>query len=249
MDSDNIKDLERLTQCTKTASKCIVCGKDLGDDAIYYINGDAFCSQSCRDISDYRDKYGAKIDKTISEYIRPIYANSDAALLANRFNNVGKVLGWNPVKKSPNGLIVHGKTGCGKTRCVSLLLKRLISEKLYGIERSLKVFYSGELERAILSAFGGSKTTYSTLIEQICAAKLLVIDDFGKERFTERFEISVFNIFECRISRCLPTIITTNYVGETLKSRFCDMDNFAPFYRRLIEFNEAVCLSPRKDLK
>lgn len=249
MDSDNIKELERLTQCTKTASKCVVCGKDLGDDAIYYINGDAFCSQSCRDISDYRDKYGAKIDKTISEYIRPIYADSDAALLANRFNNVEKVLGWNPVKKSPNGLIVHGKTGCGKTRCVSLLLKRLIPEKLYGIERSLKVFYAGELERAILSAFGGNKTSYSTLIEQICAAKLLVIDDFGKERFTERFETSVFNIFECRISRCLPTIITTNYVGETLKSRFCDMDNFAPFYRRLIEFNEAVCLSPRKDLK
>ena len=82
MDSDNIKELERLTQCTKTASKCVVCGKELGADAIYYINGDAFCSQSCRDISDYRDKYGAKIDKTISEYIRPIYANSDAALLA-----------------------------------------------------------------------------------------------------------------------------------------------------------------------
>lgn len=128
-------------------------------------------------------------------------------------------------------------------------MKRLISEKLYGIERSLKVFYAGELERAILSAFGGNKTSYSTLIEQICAVKLLVIDDFGKERFTERFEISVFNIFEYRISRCLPTIITTNYVGETLKSRFCDMDNFAPFYRRLIEFNEAVCLSPRKDFK
>lgn len=69
MDSDNIKELERLTQCTKTASKCVVCGKELGADAIYYINGDAFCSQSCRDISDYRDNYGGKIDKTIAEYI------------------------------------------------------------------------------------------------------------------------------------------------------------------------------------
>lgn len=103
MDSDNIKELERLTQCTKTASKCVVCGKALGADAIYYINGDAFCSQSCRDISDYRDKYGGKIEKTIAEYIRPIYANSDAALLANRFNNVGKFSAGIPLKSHRTG--------------------------------------------------------------------------------------------------------------------------------------------------
>lgn len=229
------------------AKVCSQCGKQLGEHAIRYINGDSFCCESCEKIFYNKQTYRFEISDVIKKNILPIYRNTtEAELRANLVNPavLDKVLSW---KMGAQGLALIGRTGCGKTRSLALLLKRLISVDLVGIESSLMVYYAGELERAIMESFGNKAKSYAELMRRLETCGLLVIDDFGKEKFTERYEVSVFQIFEKRTANQLPIIFTTNYKGKSLKARFSDQNNYEPFSRRLNEFFDRVVFT-RKEI-
>ncbi|MFI3236392.1 MAG: hypothetical protein R3Y47_00010 [Lachnospiraceae bacterium] len=222
------------------ATFCNACGKALNgtDDLHFFKNGEdvGFCNNECFESV----LYAEEISKVMKENLKPLYIRTDKSKLPIHKSKVDAILNWRPEMHNPNGLIIHGSTGKGKTRALTLLLQELIKKRLYGVKKSFKVFYSGELEREIMSQFGHNTKGYHALIDKLTKIELLVIDDFGKERFTERYEISIFNIFENRIANCLPTIMTTNYAGDSLKSLFTDLNSFEPFYRRLKEFNKII---------
>jgi DNA replication protein DnaC len=242
MTDSSMFDFPQIDFC-ESAVACSQCGKPLQANAIRYINGLAFCNSVCEKIANNKAKYGSKISEILEANTKPLYRNSDIELLKQNLTHperIEQVLNWSMTENSPNGLIIYGESGAGKTRALTLLLKKLITQDLVGVsEHSLKVFYAGELERAIMSSFGEIKN-YDKLIANLSNVGLLVIDDFGKEKFTERYEVAIFSIFENRISNLKPTIFTTNFVGKSFQDRFTSSEQFLPFYRRIKEFNTAI---------
>lgn len=232
-----------LQDRSQEATHCAYCGKQLNENSIRYINGEGFCDSVCEKVANNFNRYGTKIKEVLEQSTKPLYRNTSVEMLKGNLahpERIDQVLNWQYDAKSPNGLIIFGESGAGKTRALTLLLKKLITQDLVGVsEHSLKVFYAGELERAIMSSFGDIRN-YDKLIANLSNVGLLVIDDFGKEKFTERFEVAIFAIFENRISNLKPTIFTTNFVGESFQKRFTDKEQFQPFYRRIKEFNNAI---------
>ena len=228
---------------SQEATHCFNCGKALGSNAIRYINGEGYCSGECAKIYNNKSLYGGKIREVLDLNTKPLYRNTDIDVLKGNLahpERIDQVLNWQYNAKSPNGLIIYGESGVGKTRTLTTLLKKLIVRDLIGVANtSLKVFYAGELERYIMQSFTKCDN-YDKAISMLSNVGLLVIDDFGKEKFTERFEVAVFSIFENRISNLKPTIFTTNFVGEAFQKRFTSTEQFFPFYRRIKEFNNAI---------
>ena len=237
--AENPPDVSNIKYCTN-------CGKELTSDSIRYFNGDGFCCKDCDIAFSNKITYGVQIQDVIESNIPPIYRNTDEARLRENLVNpdvLDKVLSW---RMGSQGMAIIGRTGCGKTRAIALLLKRLISVDLVGVSTSLMVYYAGELERAIMGSFSNKAKSYDDLMRKLETCGLLVIDDFGKEKFTERYEVSVFQIFEKRAANLKPTIFTTNYKGETLKARFSDQNNYEPFSRRLNEFCDRVVFTRKE---
>lgn len=227
----------------KPAVICSECGKPLTDDAIQYINGEGFCNSVCEKLYNIKVSYETKINEVLEANTKPLYRNTNIEMLKQKLvhpERIEQVLNWSITDYSPNGIIIYGESGAGKTRALTMLLKKLISQDLVGVvNRSLKVFYAGELERCIMSSFGDIRN-YEKLIDTLSNVGLLIIDDFGKEKFTERYEVAIFSIFENRISNLKPTIFTTNFVGKSFQDRFSSTEQFLPFYRRIKEFNQAI---------
>lgn len=223
---------------------CDYCGKPLGEHAIHYVNGMAFCGNECEALYGEYSLHKGRISEVFYEKTLPLYRSNDIERIKSQLAKPERadiILNW---KMGQRGLAIMGSTGCGKTRLMTELLKRLIKQDLVGIKCSLEVFYAGELEREILSSFKVS-AQYSQLMYKLENCGLLVIDDFGKERFTERFELSVFQIFEKRMARQKPIIFTTNYKGEEFRARFSDAQNYEPLSRRINENFDRVILTKK----
>lgn len=230
---------------SKEATQCSNCGKPLDTNSIRYINGTGFCCDECDKIYSNREQYGVGIHDALERYILPVYKNTDINILKNNLSKpelVDRILNW---QMGSQGLAIIGDTGCGKTRILTALMKRLIKIDLVGVDKTLMVFYAGELERAIISSFSNKSKAYDDLMRQLENCSLLIIDDFGKEKFTERYEVSIFQIFEKRTANLRPTIFTTNFRGVDLRARFSDQNNYEPFSRRLNEFCDRILLSKK----
>jgi DNA replication protein DnaC len=69
--------------------------------------------------------------------------------------------------------------------------------------------------------------------------QILLIDDIGKGKMTDRAEMELFDLLETRTSHKLPTIWTANAKGDDLL-RMMSEDRGEPIIRRLSEFSEIV---------
>lgn len=245
----NIKPISQISDFliqdnSNEAVFCENCHTPLNESSIRYVNGIGFCSTHCETIYLNKIKFGSQISDALDFYIPPLYRDSNFNIIKQSLKfpqNFDRVIEWKP---NPKGLAIIGKTGSAKTRTLCILIKNLIEKYLVGITSSLKVFYAGELERAIISSFKKA-SEYDVLMRKLESCDLLIIDDFGKEKFTERYEVSVFQIFEKRFANLKPIIFTTNYRGEEFKARFSDMANYEPFSRRINEFMERINFSKK----
>jgi len=125
------------------------------------------------------------------------------------------------------GLLAFGETGTGKTRSVFLLLKRLCQEG----KRPL-VFTPIEFSHAVAEHMRGSGGR--AWIESLSERDLLVFDDLGKGKLTDRVESELFGLIDKRIANMLPTIITTNLTGDTMEG-VMTKDRAIPLVRRFRE--------------
>jgi hypothetical protein len=78
-------------------------------------------------------------------------------------------------------------------------------------------------------------------IAEYTRADWLLIDDIAKEKPTERFEITFYNLLEHRTSHCRPIIWTTNMPAAKFMARFSE-DRSEPIIRRLVEFAKIILL-------
>lgn len=65
---------------------------------------------------------------------------------------------------------------------------------------------------------------HGEVLEGIIAAPFLVLDDFGKEKLTERLAVDLFAIIDERTADKRPTVITTNLNGELLEAKLAAVE-------------------------
>lgn len=139
---------------------------------------------------------------------------------------VDKVYQW--FYTGGRGLILHGDYRSGKTRLAWHIVKRE-----FMANRSLKYFFSTVFTDKASEAHAECKA--SRFYEDLKRPDILFIDDLGKGRITHRAAESLFSVIDFRISEGKPTIMTTNFVGETLKGRIDDEDLAEALIHRMRE--------------
>lgn len=145
-----------------------------------------------------------------------------------------RVLEW---RYGPRGLLLHGDTGLGKSRCAWLLVKR---EFLAG--RSVRVLdCAAGIDYA--ARFSESTAAAARWVDQACRADLLLLDDVFKAKLTDSLECVLFAILDARDQAMLPIIVTTNDAPESLAPRL-SADRRAPLLRRLREMTQPVAFIP-----
>lgn len=145
-------------------------------------------------------------------------------------HSLDMVLRW---QFGAKGLILHGATGSGKSRCAWVLLKRE-----YVAGRSLRhLDYMAGIEYA--ERFHESPRAVREWMESMISTQLLFLDDIFKAKFTDSFENSIFSIISRRTEHGKPCILTTNDTGESLGERLSP-DRFEPLTRRLREFCTSI---------
>ncbi|HEV2320689.1 MAG TPA: hypothetical protein VGV18_13110 [Verrucomicrobiae bacterium] len=120
-----------------------------------------------------------------------------------------EVLAWN---YGPTGLLLHGATRRGKSRCAWLLARKMFDQGKS--VRALDALAGFEYATAFASAAGAH-----AWINDYCRCGLLFFDDVFKARLTDSFEAAVFAIAEYRQSHKLPVLASLNDTGETLMAR------------------------------
>jgi hypothetical protein len=158
------------------------------------------------------------------------FQDTDPARLAGSLSNA---INWSPDKKP--FLLLHGTTGAGKTRTAWIVFDRLWRQ---GFPAKAIWLPMRKLEAAIERGFEDHK--HGQVIDLFCTVPLLCLDDLGKERLTARMETDLFGIIDERTQNLRPTIITTNYNGNTLLERFGNQETGQALLRRLREYSTAV---------
>lgn len=123
------------------------------------------------------------------------------------------VLNFDSKAESGTGLILSGPNGTGKTHlavsCITAMQHvgrdGLLFRTAAGIQREIKSSWDRHIsETAVMQA-------YTTL-------PLLVMDDIGKQTHTDYMQHCLYEIFDERYARRLPTVITTNLTPSSLAS-------------------------------
>jgi len=133
----------------------------------------------------------------------------------------------------PTGLVLHGPSGTGKSRCGWLLI-----EREYKLGRnSASMDSTAGLKYA--SKFSTSAAVVEEWIDGFIKCDLLFMDDIFKNKLTDSFEGVIFTLLDQRIQQMKPTIITSNDTGKTLTSRMTE-DRGEPLIRRLREHSRMI---------
>jgi DNA replication protein DnaC len=81
---------------------------------------------------------------------------------------------------------------------------------------------------------------HGKVLDILISCPVLVLDDLGKERLTQRLESDLFAVLDERTSNLRTTIITTNYTGDKLVDRFQNKETGVALVRRLRDYFVAI---------
>jgi len=143
-----------------------------------------------------------------------------------------RVTGWRP--GDGKGLAIVGPEGTGKSLSLWALARELEREGTQPV-----VMSGVELGRILARAARDIEA-----VDWLCRARVLMIDDLGKERATPAVGALMWELFEKRYQRRSPLIITTRFSGEAMRDRFSEAFLGDDIRRRLNELCHAVRFQP-----
>jgi DNA replication protein DnaC len=111
-------------------------------------------------------------------------------------------------------VLLEGSYGCGKTHLAAAIANA-------AVERGVPTLFITvpDLLDNLRFAYNSPETTFEARFEDIRAAGLLVMDDFGTHNATSWAQEKLFQIINYRYINKLPTIVTTNLVLDEIESR------------------------------
>lgn len=126
--------------------------------------------------------------------------NTKAVRIARNY-----VAHFDEMYSAAKGLILYGPTGTGKTYLADCIANALM-------EKGIPV-----LVTSIVALTRGLGEQLPTVLQKMKNAHLLVLDDFGAERFTDFKSEQIFDVIDTRYGSKKPMIITTNYSLKEMK--------------------------------
>jgi DNA replication protein DnaC len=186
--------------------------------------------ESKRRDEEERSESSRRLMNRFKESVPPFYHDTDKKLLDA--NLVAAIDAW---EFNPIGIGMVGRSGKGKTRLAVELLKRFT---LSG-KRSMYL-PATSFANACSDQFSQDHRTSNAAEDLLHEAKttdLLLFDDLGKNRMTDRAESTLYELLETRTSHRRPTIWTSNSNGKELFKMFSP-DRADAILRRLIEFSK-----------
>ena len=145
-----------------------------------------------------------------------------------------KAEAWEP-QDDKCGLILHGETGGGKSRAAWLTFNKLWLRHYPDRCLFLQMRkFEGLIEK------GFDDRDHGKVLDILISCPVLVLDDLGKERLTQRLESDLFAVLDERTSNLRTTIITTNYTGDKLVDRFQNKETGVALVRRLRDYFVAI---------
>ena len=162
----------------------------------------------------------------------PLYRESDPERIPAAFLRECEAWQYNPV-----GIGLVGPAGCGKTRAAWMLLKRLHMSGLRVFGVTATAFAKACADQWHDNA--QAKALAEDTLTRCRRTKVLLLDDLGKQKMTERSELELFDLLEHRSSHELPIIWTANAAKGDLR-KMLSSDRGEPILRRLSEFTKII---------
>jgi DNA replication protein DnaC len=159
----------------------------------------------------------------------PLYQR-DLPLELERQRWVSDVLSW---QYGPQGLLVVGKTGTGKTWVMWRLLRRLLEQG-----RSVVVLDAVTYRSGLANAAREGET--ELYVRRLSSAEVLYWDDFGQTHLSEAASEMLLHLVEQRASHERPLLLTSQYSGGALESQFQRPEMAAAVRRRFNEFCRVI---------
>jgi DNA replication protein DnaC len=147
---------------------------------------------------------------------------------------------WEQLKKwkpEQGWLGLVGETGRSKTRCLSLLAKRLAWNG-YKLEWCIATRFQWAAQRQWSDDEGYKAREW---LRRWKRAEVLILDDLGKQKWTDSVEQEFFDMLEHRTSNELLTLWSANtHPEQMIKAKQLTRDRGAPIVGRLLDFSEIV---------
>ena len=129
------------------------------------------------------------------------------------------------------GLLLYGRTGCGKTHLGVAVLREIVRTGGKGAWVTAPEMLLS-IRRAFRDESGKSE---DELIAEWATKPFLVLDDLGAEKDSEHALATLYLIIDRRNREEMPTVVTTNYTPEEIEeklggriaSRLSDMKNIS----------------------
>jgi len=225
---------------TKTAT-CSDCATPFTFEPITFGNKVVFSPTKCDPCTEKYIAYAeqdaqkrrenARRDR-FAQMIPPIYLDTLPERIPDRLREATEMWEYNPM-----GIGIIGMSGKCKTRSAVLLLERMHDE-------GRTTFYISATDLALNSAnqFADNPATKNiacSILTMCRSAEVLLLDDLGKGKMTDRAETELYDLLEYRTSRRLPMIWTSNSDASGLHPMFLP-DRADAIIRRLVEFSQIV---------
>jgi len=140
----------------------------------------------------------------------------------------GTIVRW--LEKHRKGsAIISGGTAIGKTFASCRVLSGEIMRGAKGM-----FLPTGQWFAESLALRQTDPQAYAERVRGVENVELLVMDDLGKEKYTDAAAALLFRVIEHRTSNCLRTWVTTNMQGVEFEDRLGDYGE--PVRRRITEF-------------
>ena len=169
----------------------------------------------------------------LGEQIPPLYRKTDRSRMDPKLLRIVDGFDLN----SGQGLFISGDFGTQKTRACALLLERYCR-----VDYPIRMIQSTVLAKHVVEQFSDDEQTREKAQKTLLSCQrvyALLIDDLGKERATERFEIELFSLVEFRTSTLRPTLYTSNLKLADLLHKFSP-ENGGGIVRRITEFSQRI---------
>lgn len=129
---------------------------------------------------------------------------------------------WNACKRfaetfennTGKGLMLYGSVGTGKTHLAAAVGWHIVYELGYSVLFVPFTELLNELKNNM-----NNKEYVKDFMKKLYNSDLLIMDDLGKEKYTEWSQEQLFSLLDKRYRDCKPIIVTTNYMPQELSRR------------------------------
>lgn len=211
----------------KLEYRCNYCGSDISED-----QGVVICSSNCNSNLVYRSllklRKKRSLDRQKRKHIDYLIGKSGikGRLLDYTFENFktntsnkkyydfAKIYcsNWEENKSDGIGIIMQGQNGTGKSHLSIAIAHELIEQSLVNVRVGSFIKIAMEIRKNFDSE--------NEVVDHLSNIDLLILDDFGKEKSTPWIQQLSYLVINERYEKKKPTIITTNYSGQDLNTKF-----------------------------